>query len=52
MPGNVLLWKTVLLVDDLDLMRKMIRNFLESWAWKYLRPPMQRRRFKSAPILE
>ena len=30
MSGNVRLSKTVLLVDDLDILRKMIRDFLKS----------------------
>jgi two-component system cell cycle sensor histidine kinase/response regulator CckA len=30
MPKNLALSKTVLLVDDLDILRKMIRDFLES----------------------
>jgi two-component system cell cycle sensor histidine kinase/response regulator CckA len=30
MPKNLALSKTVLLVDDLDILRKMVRDFLES----------------------
>jgi two-component system cell cycle sensor histidine kinase/response regulator CckA len=32
MTGNLHFSKTVLLVDDLDILRKMLRDFLESWG--------------------
>ena len=36
MSRNITHAKTVLLVDDLDILRKMLRDFLESWGMKIL----------------
>jgi len=36
MPKNLALSKTVLLVDDLDILRKMVRDFLESLGMEVL----------------
>ena len=36
MSRNITHAKTVLLVDDLDMLRKMLRDFLESWGMKIL----------------
>ena len=36
MSRNLTHAKTVLLVDDLDILRKMLRDFLESWGMKTL----------------